>query len=405
MFDFCDSSKPKIHFISHLFPDNAADLCFSPLQYFRGFLDEWQCVRHRFDSINYNIISPLDWVILGGGDLYDCYGNNAAINRLILWTGGRVITWGCGSLHMRTPDSERLHTDKTALFSSREFYVSDVYSDAQYVPCVSCMQPQLSENNASYIKRGIGIIEHREHPISGFENIDKINHSIAPEQILHFIRTSGTVITNSYHVLYWSVLMRRKVILYERYADKYSGFRYPVTDYSGDIASDIELAGLYPDALSECVETNRKYCADVMQTIRSDDRRPHGLLKIFLRIFNGIKDKKCAVKGAGISTGWLLTLMRNYFEPVCIYDGNRSGGPALFDGYEAVGTSEFPERDIDVVVIASLKYRNEMKQELLRLGRQYDIFDIYEELSKIGIGIEDEFFSIKTNSRFLEAFE
>lgn len=399
MLDFNDTKKPKLHFLSHIFPANAADLNYNPLQYFKEFLSEYQCVRHRWDAIEYDLISPTDWVIIGGGDLYNPRGDEI-IDRLLLWTGGRLVSWGCGyNIKDGEPES-RMRKKNFALFTTREYgYNSAFGSPERYVPCPSCMMEGLSAQGAHSIKRRIGIVEHKSYPVSMQGSYCKISNSLAVEQILEFMRTSEIIATNSYHASYWAVLMNKPLLRLPPYLRKFEHSAYPLVCYSGDLESDLAKIVTYPGALEECRRLNRGFCKDVLAAIRADDRRPGAMLSAFIDIFRKLRGKKVAVKGAGLHTKMLLKLMEGYFRPECICRRGSAADDVSFE-YPFVDESKLEEYGVDAIVVSSYKWRDDIRREMLNLPRRYEIFDIYDELAKKNIHLRKEFYEHECADEF-----
>jgi hypothetical protein len=392
MLNFDDVGKPKLHFISHLFPTNVADCNFNPLQHFPEFQAEYQCCRHRWDDIEYSIISPTDWVIIGGGDLYNVTAE-AKVDRLLLWTGGRVISWGCGYNIKKHEPELRLQKKMFALYTTRDYDYRSAFGDPErYVPCPSCMYGGLSFSGERPNARRIGVIEHKNHPVSVLGECCKINNSIAIDQILEFIRTSEIIATNSFHICYWSVLLNKPVLLLDSgFYEKYKHLKYPVVRYSGDLDADIAKMTTYPEALDECRKLNREFFRDILTVLRADNRKPGVMLSVFIEIFEKLKGRKVAVKGAGLHTKMLLKLMTGYFKPICICEKDPAAHDVYFE-YPIVDEAGLKDYGIDAIVVSSYRWRGDIRNDLSGWSRHYEIFDIYEELEKKGIRLPNDFY-------------
>ena len=108
-------------------------------------------------------------------------------------------------------------------------------------------------------KEKIGLYEHKRVPIVmpellGHPRISNDGDSI--EEKLAFMARFETIITNSYHGVYWATLLNRKVICIPFKSGLFTFKHKPayVASYLSDIRMD-EIAS-YPSALEECREAN-----------------------------------------------------------------------------------------------------------------------------------------------------
>ena len=285
------SGVPTVHFISHIYPTNAADMTYHAGIYFIDMFYSFPCVWHRLTEVELDLIKPADWVIFSGGDIYHP-SLTGLFNKLIFLTGGKVISWGCGYNLQENADDRLLDRSLNkrgfAMFSTRDYnFASEFGNPERYVPCVSCMQLGM-EGQAPEITREAGVIEHKWHPINDFPQYDKINNSIQALQVLGFIASSGLIITNSYHAVYWATLLGKKVILFGKNASKFDFFKYPPALYSGDLKKDMERAAAYPEALDECRRLNIEYANEVISIIKADDgaKRGFAMDSLFRQAYN-----------------------------------------------------------------------------------------------------------------------
>lgn len=257
-------STARVHFIRCLDIYNAGDMACGPDSYFKELLDGRTGFYHTIKNINYGIIEPNDWVILGGGGLFECNPQyQAAINH-VLSINNHVIAWGVGHNRHHVdccwywPNQFPIEYGKFALLSSRDFE----YENDTYCPCVSCMMPQLEKQYT--IKRRVGAyVHHQIHfDIAGVETCP---NSKTLEEVLEFIGSSEIIISNSYHGIYWATLMGKKVICYEPFSEKFDYFKYPPVVYSGDLERDISETVSYPDALEDCRAINIAFKNQVLE--------------------------------------------------------------------------------------------------------------------------------------------
>lgn len=87
------------------------------------------------------------------------------------------------------------------------------------------------------------------------------------EELINFIKETEVIITNTYHIMYWSTLLGKKVILFGIFSDKFNHFKYPPVLYSGDLEHDMAKAQRYPEALQESQRLNLDFFEDVKKIL------------------------------------------------------------------------------------------------------------------------------------------
>lgn len=110
------------------------------------------------------------------------------------------------------------------------------------------------------------------------------------------------------------------------------------------------------------------------------EKRKKLVYKLLLKDLEG---KRVAIKGAGLHTQELIKLMNGKINFVFIVANDikmsdRTAGIPI--------RREFKPQDVDVIIISSFKYRDQMKMELLEYQDKVEIYDIYSQ------GIDHEFY-------------
>jgi hypothetical protein len=254
-------NTPKLHFINHLDYNNIGDWLASPLNYFADyFIERYNVVYHTLELVRWNEIAPNDAIILGGGGLFENTPDiQEWINRM-LDACGCVIAWSVG-FHRRgeEPVLPEIDYSKFALLTVRDYEHS---AGLEYLPCVTCMLPQLRKKKEN--KQKLGVISHTEFSIidSGLPVID---NSTGINEMTDFIAESDTILTSSFHAAYWAMLMGKKTIVAFVWADKFKYFKCkPVllNELSVEIVNKVLADGevkVYNDWLDECVDLNLKF--------------------------------------------------------------------------------------------------------------------------------------------------
>lgn len=221
-------SDKILHFVNRLDFRNAGDFtCCLPqyllsLQHARKF----RIMHHDIDAISWNHIRPDDVVILGAGGMLNVTESfNRNIIRL-LDTCKNVIGYSVGfnetkGHHLETPIENQIGRFKS--IAIRDF---NHPSGLKYVPCPSVFFLDRLPSKDPPIKRKLGVVHHRDFPAKEFEDCkDAITNERSIWEVLTFIQECETVATTSYHGVYFSQLLGKKVVL-DRSSDFSKKFKY-----------------------------------------------------------------------------------------------------------------------------------------------------------------------------------
>lgn len=250
----------KIHFINMLGRGNCGDYNCGPYQFFSTYFYSCKCYFHRLCDIDFSSIQEGDYCIIGGGGL---------VNHSVEWNNAiekcndlskHVIIWGAGMNTHIGDTCYKLALEKFHLVGLRDYPKMEAM--IEYVPCPSCMLPELSYDYE--ICREIGVVEHAMYPIEEFP-YEKINNSVDVYSVIKFIGTSSIIISNSYHAVYWATLMKKKVIIYEKFSSKFDSLKWKQPIYSGDFMEDVGKCEIYTDALEECRKININFAEKIKE--------------------------------------------------------------------------------------------------------------------------------------------
>ncbi len=237
---------------------NSGDFASCPAQWF-DFPD------HRVQNYD-EPIGNATAVIYGGGTM-----NN--------WLRGQTspkvpsIAWGIGSSrHGDTdpwPDPHGFD-----LVGVRE-WSEDRERAGLWAPCASCMSPLFDvdyldspvQREAVLFVNASPVMKERFPVAVG--GLPMMENDRPMAEIVAFLGSAQTVVTNSYHGIFWATLLGRKVVAVS-YSSKFYGFRHPPA-YSRNGGLDwrerAEEAQVYPDALAECRMATRAFHRRVMDVI------------------------------------------------------------------------------------------------------------------------------------------
>jgi hypothetical protein len=173
-------------------------------------------------------------VILGGGAYNDLgQGQRVKFENTVLWGGG-------SSIHGKDSSPTRGDDLPFALYGLRD---PDAVSDPKKIlPCVSCLHPLLKisqgHETAVFINfdKNITNLEMLTKDEFFAKNNLKIYTNYMNEvQFMKIFSRTRRIITNSYHVSYWSLLSGREVA---------------IIGYSSKFRSLLKLVGLDPNAIN-----------------------------------------------------------------------------------------------------------------------------------------------------------
>lgn len=259
----CNLSKRKvIHFVNNFNSSNVGDNNSSPVLYIQNLLPKNIVIlRHDMYKLKLLNIFKNDIVILGGGGLIDCMDVwNRKINS-ILNKSKNVIYWGGGfNRHTGRKITEQIDISRFLLFGVR-----DKINGLTWVPCPSCLSSRLKLKYP--IKRRIGVVFHTEFVNPKLKKYDWIDNHASMADIIEFIGSSEVILTSSYHAMYWATLMNKRVVIFNVFSDKFLKFPYPPAVFDNDLESAMDKAVSYPNALTECIEANKKFFNTVSNTL------------------------------------------------------------------------------------------------------------------------------------------
>lgn len=181
---------------------------------------------------------------------------------------GPRILWGAG-LNSKDNSVDSYDAEYPAWLNRFHLVgVRDWDTGYRWVPCASCMHPGFDKEYE--IKNEFVWFEHKKRLIDNkwFDTLPSprmLNTGQNLEQILEFLGSAETVVTNSYHGVYWATLLKRKVICVP-WGSKFNMFKHePVMANERNWIDKIGTGEVYPDALTECREANILFFNDVIK--------------------------------------------------------------------------------------------------------------------------------------------
>lgn len=251
-------------------PNNAGDLYSSPVNYFPKLgnieLDIFDFKNSEENGIA-SVISD-NSLIIGGGGLLNRKSFQFQLETFedLGSRGKKTVLWGVGHNSKNRKDFKKLsnyniNPNNFGLVGTRDHSIA-----TNWVPCVSCMHPAFDTKSPA--KQETGVILHdktynKPRIITAFGGLPLIPNTADFETFVQFIKDSETLITNSYHAMYWGILLEKKVLVIPN-SSKFFDFKYdPVFTTYENCLKDLNKARAYSGVLEECRDRNTDFADKV----------------------------------------------------------------------------------------------------------------------------------------------
>jgi len=199
---------------------NTGDIFSSPLKYFN--FDFTKTEEKNIETFNADSYTEDSIIILGGGGLLNHHLFEPKLNEIVN-KFKNVVMWGCG---VNTHYDRKSYTNKNAkyIISKMKLVGTRDYNDT-YVPCVSCMHKAFDIDYP--IKYDTVAYEHCDIKldIKGLPKIQNSGNSI--EKKLEFLGSARNIVTNTYHGMYWGLLLNKNVTV-KPFSTKFDYVKYPI---------------------------------------------------------------------------------------------------------------------------------------------------------------------------------
>jgi len=253
--------------------NNIGDFYCAPHLYFDelkgGKLDIFE-FKSKDEKIANNWIDKIsnNALIIGGGGLLNrsCFKMQLGVFEQLAIKGKKTVLWGIGHNSKSKNEfgkisSYNINTKNFGLVGVRDYEINE-----NWVPCVSCIHSIFDKN--FYETQDIGIIFHKKTIknkalLKKLKSYPSTSNTTNLEDIIAFIGASKTIVTDSYHAMYWSILLEKKVVAIPN-SSKFFNFKYnPVISSFDNFDKDVSKAQSYSGVLEECREVNLKFADKV----------------------------------------------------------------------------------------------------------------------------------------------
>ncbi len=248
---------------------NIGDYYCAPHHYFEAFKNKQLDIFDNKSSdkaVKKNFIETIcnNALIIGGGGLLNRNGFKLQMKLFEKLSEGnkKTVLWGVGH-NERSPKTYGKVTNynidihKFGLIGTRDFTMP-----GDYVPCVSCLHPIFNKPFSE--TEEVGVIFHKDtlkkpQITNKFRDIPSTSNTTNLEELISFIGSCNTIITDSYHAMYWSMLLEKKVAVIPN-SSKFFDFKYqPIFTNFDDCLIHIKKDHNYSGVLEECRELNHLF--------------------------------------------------------------------------------------------------------------------------------------------------
>jgi hypothetical protein len=188
--------------------NNIGDLYCNPSRYFDlGVVSQEELLNNNSNLLNHTL------VIGGGGLIHKKF--NQHIENLINKNPKKIVIWGIGHNFGKRYVEKSIENvyypswlKKCNLVGIRD-YIKDYYDI--YLPCVTCMHPAF--NKTYDLKYDTVYFSHAyKSKIKDTESkIHMKNNNMNFNDVISFLGSANTVVTDSYHGVYWAQLLGKNV--------------------------------------------------------------------------------------------------------------------------------------------------------------------------------------------------
>lgn len=238
-----------IHNIYHCTANNVGDLMCGPGQYLWPELHIPIPVKPPRKHI--------ERAVVGGGQIFgqllDVLSSIKDFNP-----GAKAVAWGVGL----PPKGKQDKTVKTVaqyfdLFGTRNY---DWRDQLNFVPCASCLMsafdtPPRPEHEVVFF-----LHQNKGDPVDVPAGAPvRFNTAASGSEIIDFLASGETVVTSSYHGVYWAQLLGRRVICVP-YNDKFTVLQHnPTTALASEWSRAVATARRAPELLEEYRSINVQF--------------------------------------------------------------------------------------------------------------------------------------------------
>ncbi|MCH9659357.1 MAG: polysaccharide pyruvyl transferase family protein [Bacteroidetes bacterium] len=207
-------------------------------------------------------------LIIGGGGLLNLrhFEKQMQLFESLHAKGKKTVLWGPGHNEVNRELFGKKINYNVDLKNFGMAGVRDYSNKEHWVPCVSCMHTVFDQKFTE--TQEVGIIFSKKtlkdtSLLAKLENFPSTNNTTNLDDMVSFIGKSETLVTDSYHAMYWAMLLGKKTVVVPT-TSKFYDFKYqPVVTSYEDFEDVLSQATAYSGVLEECRTVNKDYASKV----------------------------------------------------------------------------------------------------------------------------------------------
>jgi polysaccharide pyruvyl transferase len=253
--------------------NNVGDYYCAPHLYFDQLKDKALDIsdfRLKNPKVVNNWISKVsnNSLIIGGGGLLNLrhFDLQMKLFENLNSKGKKTVIWGPGhnAIDFKAFNKNKIYNvdvTKFGLVGTRDYSMPN-----DWVPCVSCLHPIFNQKFNE--TQEVGILFGKKSTknkqlLNKLDSYPNASNTTNLEKMVNFIGKTNTLITDSYHAMYWGILLEKKVIAIPT-TSKFFDFKYqPIISSFETFETDLNKPQSYSGVLEECREVNLKFADKV----------------------------------------------------------------------------------------------------------------------------------------------
>lgn len=236
--------------------DNLGDHFSTPAKYFSWLRESEKLDPHEgdFSCFLKPRSTPKVTIVGGGGQVANRVDEFDRNLELIARSTSVSIAWGIG--HNRHDENVVRYPSYLSEFDL--VGLRDLNSPYPWVPCASCLHSAF--DTLDNPTRDVVFYEHWQIPLGVGGYPRKNNSEKSIQDVLSFLASGESVVTNTYHGCYWAALLGRRVVCVEPFSTKFFNLRHPPAFADRQSwQQTLSNAPIYPHALDECRDANYRF--------------------------------------------------------------------------------------------------------------------------------------------------
>ena len=214
-------------------------------------------------------------LIIGGGGLLNLphFKHQMSLFEALGSLGKKTVLWGPGHndpgwSSFKTPAQYQVDLKNFGLVGLRDYS-----APGTWVPCVSCLHPIFDQEFP--VKHEFGVLMGKKSAQNKerqelLRDLPFSHNATDLNEMIQFIGSCKTLVTDSYHAMYWGLLMGRKVLVIPT-TTKFLDFKYPVPITRFDsFKADLKKGVKYDGLLEECRTINQDFAQKVFDYLNID---------------------------------------------------------------------------------------------------------------------------------------